>query len=200
MLTPVLGFFVKFSATSGGIFTDVGVHDVDQARWMVGVPEGCPNPKREVHRVFALGQSVQHPELTKLGDADNGVGIVEFTNGVVFTCHLGRTQQNGHECYCEVYGTEQKVIINGQAAANRMEIRDKHGVRIESHDSHFTRFKEAFVSELQAFTACILDDKPLPVDLYDALQASKITTALTHSFHKGVPVYFDEEGEIIVPQ
>jgi myo-inositol 2-dehydrogenase/D-chiro-inositol 1-dehydrogenase len=126
------GFFVKFSATSGGIFTDVGVHDIDQARWLVGVPNGCPNPKREVHRVAAFGQSVQHPELAALGDADNGVAVIEFTNGVIFTCHLGRTQRNGHECYCEVYGTEQKVIINGQAAANRMEIRDKHGVRVES--------------------------------------------------------------------
>lgn len=112
MLMSFTGFFVKFSATSGGIFTDVGVHDIDQARWMCGVPKGCPNPKQEVSRVFAIGQAVQHPELAQLGDADNGFGIVEFTNGVNAIMHLGRIARNGHECYLELYGTESRVNVN----------------------------------------------------------------------------------------
>ncbi|KAE8540868.1 hypothetical protein D1P53_002220 [Cryptococcus gattii VGV] len=194
------GFFVKFSATSGGLFTDVGVHDIDQARWMCGVPNGCPNPKQEVSRVFAIGQAVQHPELAQLGDADNGFGIVEFTNGVNAIIHLGRIARNGHECYLEVYGTESRVNVNNDAQANKLEIRDLHGVRKESHQTHFARFKEAFVKELQDFTACVLDDQPLPVNLQDALEASKIAYALTLSFRKGVPVFFDQQGEIIPPQ
>lgn len=170
------GFFVKFSATSGGLFTDVGVHDIDQARWMCGVPNGCPNPKQEISRVFAIGQAVQHPELAQLGDADNGFGIVEFTNGVNAILHLGRIARNGHECYLEVYGTECRVNVNNvrcitgvkslkfltvlqDAQANKLEIRDLHGVRKESHQTHFARFKEAFVKELQDFTACVLDDR-----------------------------------------
>ncbi|KIR32978.1 myo-inositol 2-dehydrogenase [Cryptococcus deuterogattii MMRL2647] len=194
------GFFVKFSATSGGIFTDVGVHDIDQARWMCGVPNGCPNSKQEVSRVFAIGQAIQHPELAQLGDADNGFGIVEFTNGVNAIMHLGRIARNGHECYLEVYGTESRVNVNNDAQANKLEIRDLHGVRKESHQTHFARFKEAFVKELQDFTACVLDDQPLPVNLQDALEASKIAYALTLSFRKGVPVFFDQQGEIIPPQ
>jgi myo-inositol 2-dehydrogenase/D-chiro-inositol 1-dehydrogenase len=70
----------------------------------------------------------------------------------------------------------------------------------DQSESHFTRFKEAFVKELQVFTDCVLDDKPPHVNLHDALQASKITTALTLAFHTGQYVYFDEEGEIIAPK
>ena len=40
----------------------------------------------------------------------------------------------------------------------------------------------------------------LPVNLHDALQASKIAYALTLSFRAGVPVFFDDDGEIIMPK
>ncbi|ORY26985.1 hypothetical protein BCR39DRAFT_497705 [Naematelia encephala] len=190
------GFFVNFSGTSGGIFTDVGVHDIDVARWLLDVANGCPNPAKQVHRVFAIGQSVRHPELKEMGDADNGMGIVEFTNGTVFMCHMSRTQMNGHECWAELFGTEKKVVINGNPQLNKLEIRDKYGVRTESTATHYLRYKDAFVRELQDFTACVLDNKPLPVSLRDALEASKIATAFTLSYHKGVPVFFDDQGEV----
>jgi len=40
----------------------------------------------------------------------------------------------------------------------------------------------------------------LPVNLHDALQASKIAYALTLSFRAGVPVFFDDDGEILMPK
>ena len=42
------GFFVKFAPTSGGIFVDMSVHDIDIARWLLGSPKAL--------RVFSLGQ------------------------------------------------------------------------------------------------------------------------------------------------
>ena len=41
------GFFVRFAPTSGGIFLDCSVHDIDVARWMLGNPKAL--------RVFASG-------------------------------------------------------------------------------------------------------------------------------------------------
>lgn len=88
-------------------------------------------------------------------------------------------------------------------------------MRTESHQSHFERFKDAFVKELQDFTDSVLDDtrrfaypsnsstelmSALPVNLHDALQASKIAYALTLSFRAGVPVFFDDDGEILMPK
>ena len=49
------GFFVRFAPTSGGIFLDCSVHDIDLARWLLG------NPKP--HRVFATGTIALHPGL-----------------------------------------------------------------------------------------------------------------------------------------
>lgn len=88
------------------------VIDVDLARWLADIPATCPNPKREVNKVFAVGQQVRHPELAELGDADNGDCIVEFTNGTHAVMHFSRTARNGAEAFIEVYGTEQRVAVN----------------------------------------------------------------------------------------
>lgn len=79
---------------------------------MTGVPAGCPNPKKEVNKVYAIGQPVQHPELADLQDTDNGIAVIEFANGVNCVSHLGRIARNGHETYLEVYGTEARVNVN----------------------------------------------------------------------------------------
>ncbi|KIR28130.1 hypothetical protein I309_03127, partial [Cryptococcus deuterogattii LA55] len=57
---------------------------------------------------------------------------------------------------------------------------------------------DAFVTEVNEFTSAVLDNKPVPVSVIDALEASKIATALTHSFKTNTPVFFDEEGEPIL--
>ncbi|WWC69050.1 uncharacterized protein I206_102986 [Kwoniella pini CBS 10737] len=186
------GFFVKYAAASGGIFIDCGIHDIDLARWFL-LPSS-PDIK-QVKRVFALGHNIQHPELAKYNDVDNGVGVVEFENGGILVIHCSRTMKHGHDCFTEVFGTEGKVIVNGNPQLNRVEIRDQYGVRTESTPTYYERFREAFVNEVNEFTDIVLDNKPLPVFCVDALEAAKIAAALAHSFKTNNPVYFDEKGE-----
>lgn len=119
------------------------------------------------------------PELEELGDVDNSLSIVEFENGTMCTFHLSRTAMHGHECYCEVQGTKAKFVINQNPRQNRLEIMDEYGVRALSTQTYYDRFEEAFRTEIREFTACVLDDKPLPVTLEDAMEAAKISIALT---------------------
>ena len=67
------GFFVRFAPTSGGIFMDCSVHDIDLARWLLGQPRPT--------RVFASGTIALHEDLRPLGDVDNGMAIIEFDGG-----------------------------------------------------------------------------------------------------------------------
>lgn len=192
------GFFVSYAAASGGIYIDCGIHDIDCARWLLDASLGIPNPKKQVRRVFAAGHNIRHPELVQDNDVDNAVGFVEFENGKMLVLHLSRTSMHGHDCFAEVFGTDGKVIVNGNPQLNRVEIRDVHGVRSESTPTYYERFKDAFVTEINEFTSAVLDNKPLPVNAIDALEASKIATALTHSFKTNTPVFFDDEGEPIL--
>ena len=54
------GFFVRFAPTSGGLFLDCSVHDIDLARWLLGNPK----PKR----VYASGTIAIHEGLRECGD------------------------------------------------------------------------------------------------------------------------------------
>ena len=108
------GFFVAYSALSGGIFLDCGIHDIDISRWLLDVanPATLSNPKKQVTSVYATGMNVHHPELADSGDCDNGIAIVQYENGTILTFHLSRTAQNGHDAACEVFGSKAKITVN----------------------------------------------------------------------------------------
>ena len=108
------GFFVKFSKASGGLIVDCGIHDIDMARWLLGISSNSPNSSpAQVKRVFSTGLTVRHPELADTQDADNAICVVEFYGGKMLDFHLSRTGLHGHDCFTEVFGTERKVIVNG---------------------------------------------------------------------------------------
>lgn len=205
------GFFVAFSAQSGGIFVDMGIHDVrhsffasidsttntsqaDIGRYFMDVKSGLTNPKRQVNRVVAFGQQAVYGELAKYGDADNGWGMVDFANGKVLTTHLGRTLKNGYEGATRVCGTKAHSIIGGNSTIDRVEIRDEHGVRTATTPDAFTLYDRSFINDLDEFAGAVLDNGPMTCSPEDAFEASKIVTALQHSFRTGKSVYFDEDG------
>ncbi|GLA40621.1 hypothetical protein AnigIFM63309_008455 [Aspergillus niger] len=188
------GFFVKFSEQSGGIFVDMGVHDIDIGRYYLDVKSGLTNPKKQVNRVIAMGQQAVYGELAKYGDCDNGWGLVEFANGKILTFHLGRTLTNGFEGMTRVCGTKAHSVINANSTVNRVEIRDSHGVRTATTPDAFVLYDKSFIKDLEEFAAAVLDGEPLTCAPEDAYEAAKIATALQHSFRNGVPVYFDDNG------
>ncbi|OCF61446.1 hypothetical protein L486_01094 [Kwoniella mangroviensis CBS 10435] len=187
------GFFIAYSAKSGGIFMDCGIHDIDMARHLLEI-----TPADRVKRVFASGTNVRHPELADSGDADNALGFVEYESGKSFTFHLSRTAIHGHDCACEVHGEEAKLIVNQNPRLNRLELADQYGVRSLSTPTYYERFREAFVTEVNEFVACVLDDKPVPSTIHDAIEAGSIAQALTYSFRQGKPILFDQDNKAIL--
>ncbi|KAL1844551.1 hypothetical protein VTK73DRAFT_2320 [Phialemonium thermophilum] len=188
------GFFVTFSAQSGGIFVDMGVHDIDIGRYYLDVTKGLANPKKQVDRVFATGQQAVYGELSRYGDCDNGWALVEFANGKVLSIHLGRTLTNGFEGCTRVMGTRSHAVINNNSAVNRVEIRDAYGVRTATTPDAFVLYAQSFLHDLAEFATAVLEDKPLSCTPDDAYEAAKIATALQYSFRNKVPVFFDDEG------
>src|SRR5207244_9601736 len=91
------GVFVRFAPTSGGIFLDGTVHDIDLARWLLGNPKPI--------RVFATGVVALHEGLREFGDVDNGVATCEFADGQMACFFASRTMANGIETSTEIFGT-----------------------------------------------------------------------------------------------
>lgn len=198
------GWFVPYSLKSGGIFIDCGIHDIDIARWMLGLSDAQGVRQRSLARVkrcFAIGYNALHPELGRYGDADNATGVVQLTDGRSFTFNLGRTAIHGHECSCEIIGTKGRVFVNQNPAMNRVQILDGHGVRTESTPTYFERFEQAFVTEAREFVAGCLDGADMCVTLNDAVEAARIATGLTYAVRSGEIVDFDQKtGKPIPPR
>ncbi|HEX4508869.1 MAG TPA: Gfo/Idh/MocA family oxidoreductase [Burkholderiaceae bacterium] len=173
------GFFVRFAPTSGGIFMDCSVHDIDLARWMLGNPPAT--------RVFASGTIALHPGLQACGDVDNGLGLVEFADGSRAVLYASRTMAHGHETSTDIIGTGGMLSVGVGAQRDRVQLRDAAGVRHRPVVDFFERFGEAFQREMEAFVAACRGE-PSPLTLADATEATRIGQALAQSLRSGEPV------------
>jgi myo-inositol 2-dehydrogenase / D-chiro-inositol 1-dehydrogenase len=167
------GFFVRFAPTSGGIFLDCTVHDIDLARWMLGNPRPA--------RVFATGVVAVHEGLREFDDVDNAVATCEFVGGKMACFYASRTMAHGHETLTEIFGTAGRLTVGQNARLNRVDIADAHGIRNECTPTFYERFEEAFLYETQHFVAAVLDDRPPALTLRDATEATRIALALRES-------------------
>jgi len=181
------GFFVRFAPTSGGIFLDCTVHDIDVARWLLGKPRAT--------RVYAAGAIALHEGLRESGDVDNGVAICEFEGGRLAMFYASRTMAHGNDTSSEVIGAAGALAIGRIPRTNRVEIYDATGVRSVCTPTFFDRFEEAFLNEAQAFVADVVARKrggmhnaSQGATLEDALEATYIGQALRESLHTGAAV------------
>lgn len=170
------GFFVQFSATSGGLIMDCNVHDIDLVRWFLSDKNG--NAPKAL-RFHATGSANIHPDLKQFADVDNAIATIEFEGGKFAHLYASRTFAHGHETSTEIIGTAGKLLIGAGAHLNRVVKSDKHGVSHEALPDFSARFSEAFIHELQAFVDACAGKIPAPLSLNDATEATRIGVALT---------------------
>ncbi|CDG83617.1 Gfo/Idh/MocA family oxidoreductase [Janthinobacterium agaricidamnosum] len=170
------GAFMRFAPTSGGIFLDCSVHDIDLARWLLGNPV----PKR----VYASGSNAIHTGLQAFGDVDNGLATVEFADGGMASFMASRTMAHGHETLTEVFGTAGRLSVGSNPRLNRVEISDVHGVRNECTPDFYARFSDAFLIEAQEFTDAALGLRKLSLTLNDATEATRLGLAMTQAMRE----------------
>lgn len=177
------GFFVKYAAASGGIWVDCAIHDIDLTLFYLGdiVPKTC----------WATGVNACHPELKESSDCDNAIGIVEFEGGKIAQYYCSRTMIHGHDVATEVIGTKGKLAINIHPQMTKVEIGDCHGLRNEVENDYYDRFHDAFITEVNEFTAAVLDDLPVPIALKLHLVSLKIALALQESLVTGTKIEFN---------
>ena len=176
------GAFMRFAPTSGGIFLDCSVHDIDLARWLLGNPA----PKR----VYASGTNAIHTGLREFGDVDNGLATLEFADGSIAVFMASRTMAHGHETLTEVFGANGRLTVGANPRSNRVEISDQYGVRNECTPDFYARFSAAFLIEAQEFTDAVLGLRKLSLTLHDATEATRIGLAMTQAMREQRAVDF----------
>ena len=169
-------FQVKFVPTSGGIFLDMNVHDIDLARWYLG---------DEVASVYAIGGSFVHPEFEAVGDADNTCALLKFKSGKMAVLSVSRTAFHGHDTHTEITGSKGIIKIGMTPAKNRVELFDREGARVECVKDFYERFAEGFLAEAEHFVESALQGRDPGMVARDGTAATEVGFALGRSFREG---------------
>ena len=167
---------IKFAATSGGIFIDMAIHDIDLMRWFL---------EDEPTEVYALGCTFKHPEFQAVGDDETGVATYKFKNGGIGIVHVGRTAPHGYHVETEIIGTEGSIRISPEPQKNLAKLYNTNGVVVECVEAFPERFAEAYLAEMQEFINCICEDRKPDVTVYDGTKSTAIGFGTTEAWKSG---------------
>ena len=167
---------------SGGLIADMGIHDFDLARWLMG---------SEVSRVSSEGGCLVFPELAEVGDIDNAVVNLRFENGSIGNVDVSRNAIYGYDIRTEIIGSEGSLMI-GSLQKTQLLVLTKNNVAHDSISGFGDRFGEAFAMEMRAFVEALEEQRDTAVTAEDARAATAIAVAATRSLDEGRTVYLSE--------
>lgn len=167
---------------SGGLIADMGIHDFDLARWLMG---------SEVTRVYSEGACLVFPELAEVGDIDNAVMNLKFANGAVGNVDVSRNAVYGYDIRTEIIGAEGSLFI-GDLKQSRTVMLTRDGMIHDTIPGFIARFSEAYAAEIVDFVMAIEMDREVSVTGQDGRAATAIAVAATRSLDEGRPVSLAE--------
>jgi scyllo-inositol 2-dehydrogenase (NAD+) len=164
-------------ASSGGILVDMGIHDFDLARWFMG----------DVETVSAIGGTLAFPELRTVGDLDNAIASLVFTDGRLGVIDITRNGYYGYDIITELLGTAGTLRV-GYIRETPLLIMTKNNVSHDTVPYFMERFERAYVRQLQNFAQNVLGDREPPVTIVDGIEALRVALAATKACKEGQPV------------
>lgn len=162
---------IQYVPESGGLFVDMGIHDLDVARWLMG---------SEIVEIYAQGAVLKHEYLRDLNDVDDGQMLLKFANGSIGFIEISRNANDVYDTRTEVVGLDASVFVGMNQLTPCLQI--KGG--IVSYDQPnwcLGRFEKAYELEMQAFIDSLLNSTPTTVSAYDGMIGLKLAIAATKS-------------------
>jgi myo-inositol 2-dehydrogenase/D-chiro-inositol 1-dehydrogenase len=168
---------LEFLKTSGGLFLDMAVHDLDLARFLVG----------EVEEVQAWGSVLIDERFAQADDIDTAVTMLKFRNGVLGVVETSRRSAWGYDIRTEVAGSTGKVVVEAPQKTPLVHSRE-FGFEADHYENFPDRFEVAFRRELEAFFGALADGRTPTPGPTDALETLRLAVAVTRSWREGRPV------------
>ena len=175
---------MEFLRVSGGMFLDLGIHDLDMVRYQMG----------DVEEVYATGAVLLNNELKEFGDIDTGLILLKFANGAMGTIDNSRKA---------VYGYDQRLEVFCSNGTAMME-NEKETTAVKGNMNGFTsakppyffmqRYAPCYVEEVRQFVECVRDDKKTPTTGTDGKAAVVLGYAAIKSLRENRPVKVNEIG------
>ncbi len=162
---------------SGGIMIDMGIHDIDLARWLMG----------EIKSVYTIGGVLAYPEVNQVGDIDNAVVTLNFESGALGVIDLSRSGVYGYDIRAEILGTKGTLKV-GYLRETPILVMNKEGVTHDTVPYFMERFERAYIDQLQDFVERFSKGSLPSITCADGVADLEVAYAATQSFKENRPI------------
>ena len=169
-----------FIPTSGGLFKDFTIHDLDLARWLLG---------EEPVEVFAMASCLVDPEIGRLGDVDTARTLLRTASGKL--CVIANTRRSGYgyDQRIEAYGAAGMATAGNLHMDTTVAMTEAGADAAPIHPGFASRYQGAYRAQLDHF-AEVLHGRTRPAVGYaDGVAALALAEACQHSVRSGAPVF-----------
>ncbi|RJL06690.1 Gfo/Idh/MocA family oxidoreductase [Paracoccus siganidrum] len=166
----------SYVETSGGMFRDSSIHDVDMARFLLDEP---------IASVYAAGSCLISPEIGAAGDVDSVMITLVSASGrqaQIIACRRGPM---GYDQRLEALCANEVLSVGNQPQST-LSITSAEGMLSAPPENYFIeRFAQAYRDEMAAFVALIRDGTPPLAGIRDGYEAQRLVEAALQSAKTG---------------
>jgi myo-inositol 2-dehydrogenase/D-chiro-inositol 1-dehydrogenase len=169
----------SYIRTSGGIFRDMTIHDLDMARWLLG---------EEPVEVTAHGSSLVDAAIGAAGDIDTAAVTLRTRGGRLAQIANSRRAAFGYDQRIEVCGA-RGMLAAGNRKVTSVEHATASGYTSDPALPFFLeRYADAYRLELDAFVRCLHREASDLVSGTDGVRALEIADACERSMRSRATV------------
>lgn len=170
---------VDYIKTSGGLFRDMMIHDLDMARFLLG---------EEPVSVMAMGAALTDPAIGAAGDVDTAGVMLRTASGKICQISNSRRATYGYDQRIEVHGSKGMLRAENHLE-NSVEVATADGFRRAPAQNFFLeRYEGAYRAEMEHFVQAVQSgSRPSPTG-YDGLRAQMLADAAALSLETQAPV------------
>ncbi len=173
---------IEYARSSGGMFLDLTIHDLDMARFQMG----------EIEEIYTIGNTLVAPELREVDDVDTDIVTLKFANGAIGVIDNSRQAVYGYDQQLEVFCSRGTAIAQNESE-NTVLIGDERGFTAARPPYFFMqRYAPCYVEEVRRFIECVRDDLPTPATGKDGRMAVLLGFAAWKSLRENRPVCLSE--------
>lgn len=170
----------EFIASSGGLFRDCLIHDLDVIPWLLDEP---------VVEVYASGSVLVDEAFAEVGDWDNVVATLRFAGGAHALLSAARHDPAGYDCRMELFGSKDTLAV-GVDQRTPLTSLESDGPRpgSKAYRGFQERYRPAYLNEMRTFAAIVAGEADNPSPARDSLRSLELAEACERSVRSGLPV------------
>ncbi|MDQ0395205.1 inositol 2-dehydrogenase [Labrys monachus] len=170
---------ISYIETSGGLFRDMMIHDLDLARFLLG------EDPVEVH---AVASALVDPAIGRAGDVDTAAVLLKTASGRIAQISNSRRATYGYDQRIEVHGSKGMIRAHN-VPRTTVEVATQAGFLADPvQDFFLERYAEAYRLEMTAFLDAIAAGTMPSPSGEDGLKAQILADAATESAQMGQTV------------